>query len=81
MGASALRSGARRSSATPLTVQEPPSSSTIDVTPASVMPQAMMLLKRSAELSTLSAKPCMVVRLATRTPMAQIFRSGRSPEA
>ena len=43
---------------------------------ASVMPQAMMLLKRSAELSTLSAKPCMVVRRETRTPMAQILRSG-----
>ena len=31
--------------------------------------------------STLRAKPCIVVRLATLIPMAQILRSGRPPEA
>lgn len=48
------------------------------VTPASEMPQGTMLPNApQACRVTLRAKPCMVVILATRMPMAQILRSPR----
>ena len=52
-----------------------PNSTAIDVTHTSVNPQGMIRSNARRSGSTLSAKPCIVVLAATRTPIAAILRS------
>ncbi len=56
-----------------------PSSRSIDVTPASRMPQGTMSWKSSSAAFTFSAKPWVVIHRAMCTPTAPIFRA--SPPA
>ena len=49
--------------------------------PASRMPQGTIRSNQDRSQSQLSASPCMVTPLATRAPIAPIFRSGRPRDA
>ena len=54
-----------------------PSSCSIDVTPASAMPQGTMSSKSARGPRTLRAKPCVVTHRAMWTPSAAIFLASR----
>lgn len=52
-----------------------PSSSDIDVTVLSLMPQGTIAWKGANSLHTFRASPCIVIQLEAATPMAAIFRN------
>ena len=52
-----------------------PTTSLTVVTPASVMPHGMIPRNPASVLSQLTAKPCIVTPLCTRTPIAAILSS------